>query len=147
MRPADLSRFVQAQDPVIGRVNQELAAGRKQTHWMWFIFPQLRGLGASDFAQFYGIADLAEARAYLAHAVLGERLRHSVQLVLAHAPSSATDILGRPDDMKLRSCLTLFREAAEGEEKGLFQQGLETFYGGAADGRTLDLLAAARAAG
>jgi uncharacterized protein (DUF1810 family) len=137
-----LERFTEAQGPVFAAVLAELAAGRKASHWMWFIFPQLRGLGSSERADFYGIADLAEARGYLAHLVLGPRLMQCLALLMAADPGlSAHAILGSPDDMKLRSCLTLFAEAAlDPGDRGRFQAGLQRFYGGAADPRTIALL-------
>lgn len=134
----DLERFTRAQAPVIEAVRDELRAGRKQSHWMWFVFPQLRGLGLSSTAQHYGIASLAEARAYLAHPVLGPRLRECCELMLAiPEPRSAHDILGSPDDLKFRSCVTLFGLAAPGEP--LFARCLDRFYGGQSDARTLGL--------
>lgn len=134
----DLERFVSAQEPVYADVLAELRAARKRSHWMWFVFPQLRGLGISSMAQHYGIASQAEARAYLAHPVLGPRLRECCQLMLA-APAgrSAHEILGSPDDLKFRSCLTLFALAAPREQ--LFHDALQRFYGGEPDPRTLAL--------
>ena len=134
----DLERFTRAQAPVIDAVRDELRAGRKQSHWMWFVFPQLRGLGLSSTAQHYGITSLQEARAYLAHPVLGPRLRECCELMLAvPEPRSAHDILGSPDDLKFRSCVTLFGLAAPGES--LFARCLDRFYGGQSDARTLGL--------
>jgi len=115
--PYDLTRYVAAQQPVFARVCAELAAGRKQTHWMWFVFPQLRGLGSSPMAERYGIGSLEEARAYLAHPLLGERLRHCTQLVNGVDGRSAEEIFGYPDYLKFRSCMTLFAAAA-GEQEG-----------------------------
>ncbi len=137
-----LARFTEAQAPVLAAVRAELTAGRKASHWMWFIFPQLRGLGTSQHATFYGIADLAEARAYLAHPELGPRLLACVALLMAADPAlSAHAILGSPDDMKLRSCLTLFAEAAiDPGDRVRFLAALQRFYGGAADPRTMALL-------
>ena len=137
--PHDLDRFVTAQAPVIDEVREELRAGRKRSHWMWFVFPQLKGLGMSSTARHHGIASVAEARAYLAHPVLGPRLRECCEILLA-LPSdrSAYAIFGSPDDLKLRSCLTLFSQAAP--EDDLFRRGLERFYGGQPDERTLALL-------
>ncbi|GGK27542.1 DUF1810 domain-containing protein [Salinarimonas ramus] len=141
--PHDLARFVSAQAGDLEIVLAELAAGAKRTHWIWWVFPQHEALGKSRNATFYGIGDLAEARAYLAHPVLGSRLRACVGLLLSHAGRDATAILGSPDDRKVRSCLTLFREAAQDPaDRALFQRGLEIFYGGAADEATLALLAA-----
>ena len=136
----DLQRFVDAQRGVIDDVRAELRAGRKRTHWMWFIFPQLKGLGRSATAQHYGIASLAEARAYLAHPVLGARLRECCAAMLAVPQRSAHEILGAPDDLKFRSCLTLFALAAPGEP--LFEDGLQRFYGGEKDAATVSLCAA-----
>ena len=133
----DLERFVTAQEPVIATVLQELRAGRKRSHWMWFVFPQLRGLGSSAMAEHYGIASLREARAYLAHPVLGARLRECCGLMLAVPQRSALEILGSPDDLKFRSCCTLFQLAAPGEE--LFGQCLARFYDGVPDPLTLAL--------
>jgi uncharacterized protein (DUF1810 family) len=135
--PYDLQRFVDAQAGVIGTVGKELRAGRKRSHWMWFVFPQLRGLGMSSTAQFYGLASLDEARAYLAHPVLGPRLLECCALMLAVPGRSAHEILGSPDDLKFRSCLTLFSLAAPDE--AVFRQGLERFYGGEPDPRTVAL--------
>ncbi|MFZ5565429.1 MAG: DUF1810 domain-containing protein [Pseudomonadota bacterium] len=133
-----LQRFLDAQAPVHAQVQAELRAGRKQTHWMWFVFPQLRGLGHSAMAQRYGIADLAEARAYAQHPVLGERLRENLQLLLAQRDLEAEDMLGEIDALKLRSCVTLFAEAAPHEP--LCREVLERFYGGRPDPHTLALL-------
>lgn len=137
--PFELDRFVQAQAPVWPQVRAELAAGAKRSHWMWFVFPQLRGLGHSTMAQHYGLASREEAAAYAAHPLLGARLREAVTLLLAvPAPRTALDILGPPDDLKLRSCLTLFAQAVPGE--ALFPQALARFFGGEGDARTLQRL-------
>jgi uncharacterized protein (DUF1810 family) len=106
--PFDLGRFLTAQAPVFASAVDELNAGRKRSHWMWFIFPQLRGLGSSSIAQFYGIGSLAEARAYLAHPVLGPRPVLCTETVLAVRDKSLHEIFGSPDDMKFRSSMTLF---------------------------------------
>jgi uncharacterized protein (DUF1810 family) len=134
----DLGRFVEAQTPVFSRVLDELSAGRKASHWMWFVFAQLRGLGHSEMAKRFAISGLAEARAYLEHDVLGPRLEECVKILLSHSEKSATQILGSPDDMKLRSCLTLFLAAHP--KSPLYQQALDQFYSGAVDGRTVALL-------
>jgi uncharacterized protein (DUF1810 family) len=134
---ADLERFVRAQTPVYEAVVDELRAGRKRSHWMWFVFPQLRGLGHSDMAWRYGIADLAEARAYLAHPVLGPRLRRCLRLVLA-APGEVDDILGPVDAVKLRSCATLVEAAGDDP---VARAVLERWWDGVPDPRTLELLA------
>lgn len=134
----DLDRFVKAQDPVIGTVLGELRAGRKETHWMWFVFPQLRGLGRSPLAQFYGIQDLAEARSYLDHAVLGTRLKECVEAVLGVTGRTLHEIFGSPDDVKFRSSMTLF--AAAGGNDQPFRQALDRYCDGREDPVTLDLL-------
>lgn len=135
--PNRFDHFIAAQDPVYPGVLQQLRAGRKQGHWMWFIFPQLAGLGRSAMADKFGIADLEEAKAYAAHPLLGGRLRQCVGLVNAIEGRSALEAFGSPDDLKLRSCLTLFLEAT-GEAS--FADGLDRFYGGARDPATLTLL-------
>jgi len=108
----NLSRFVEAQRPVISRVMDELRSGRKTSHWIWFVFPQLKGLGRSEIAIRFGITGMEEARAYLAHPVLGPRLNDCVHTLLEHGNLSAFQIFGTPDDLKLHSCLTLFNEVA-----------------------------------
>jgi uncharacterized protein (DUF1810 family) len=141
MTETDLEKFVTAQDPVFERVRDELAAGKKQSHWMWFIFPQLAGLGLSPIARHFAIGNLDEARRYLDHPVLGERLRACCRLMLLHEGKSANDILGSPDDMKFRSCLTLFLNAAVSPaDYDLFAKALSAFYGGVPDQRTTALL-------
>jgi uncharacterized protein (DUF1810 family) len=134
----DPDRFVEAQAPHLAAVRAELAAGAKRTHWMWFVFPQLRGLGHSERAHRYGLASRAEAAAYLAHPVLGPRLREAVQQVLQVDGRSAHEILGSPDDLKLRSCLTLFREVDHAG--GVFAQALDKYFGGEPDTATLEWL-------
>jgi len=141
MTDPDLIRFVEAQGQIYAQVIEELTNGRKQTHWMWFICPQLAGLGRSAVAQRYAIRDLDQARRYLAHSILGPRLRQVVKLMMDHKRKSAFEILGSPDDLKFRSCLTLFREAAtENSDRLLFTRALDQFYRGQPDGRTLELL-------
>lgn len=137
--PWDLGRFVVAQDPIIDRALAELRAGRKRSHWMWFVFPQLRDLGRSVTARRYGIASPDEARAYSAHPVLGPRLMQSAAVVLGVSGRSAHDIFGSPDDLKLRSSMTLFAAAAP--HVAIFGQVLAKYYGGAPDPRTVELLA------
>lgn len=135
-----LERFLEAQAADYATALAELGAGRKRTHWVWYVLPQLRGLGLSSTSSFYGITGLAEARAYAAHPVLGERLRESVRAMLAHEDVSAREILGEIDAMKLQSCLTLFAAAVPDEP--LFVAGLERFFGGEPDSKTLTLLRA-----
>ncbi len=138
MPSGSLDRFVDAQEPVYEAIRSELAAGQKRSHWMWFVFPQLRGLGRSPMADHYGVAGRAEAAAYLEHPVLGARLRECVDLLLAVPERSARDILGAPDDLKLRSCLTLFEAVAPDEPR--FTRALDRFYGGQRDPLTLEIL-------
>jgi uncharacterized protein (DUF1810 family) len=138
--PFDLQRFVDAQADAIDRVLAELAAGEKRSHWMWFIFPQVAGLGASAMSKRYAIGSLDEARAYLDHPLLGSRLRQCVELTMRHQDRSALQIFGRPDDMKFRSCLTLFDQAAPG---GVFGEALLAFFDGARDAATLGILSRA----
>lgn len=135
----DLERFVTAQAPIYDRVLAELRAGRKQTHWMWFVFPQIAGLGRSAMAGFYAIASLEEACAYLAHPVLGVRLRECTRAALA-SRRSASAVFASPDDLKFRSSMTLF--GAADPEEPLFRQALDAMCGGKADPATLDRLAA-----
>jgi len=136
--PFDLRRFLDAQEPVYERATRELRAGRKYSHWMWYVFPQLRGLGWSRTAQVYGIGSIAEARAYLKHPVLGPRLEECVRLVLGVEGRTAEQIFGYPDYLKLRSCITLFAVAAENPR--LFDDALERYYGGERDALTLERL-------
>jgi uncharacterized protein (DUF1810 family) len=136
----DLDRFVAAQEDVFDRALAELRAGEKRSHWMWFVFPQIAGLGASPMAQRYAIGSLDEARAYLAHPVLGERLRTCTAAVNAVAGRSAHAIFGSPDDLKFRSSLTLFARAAP--EEPLFPAALARYFDGIADPRTLAKLGA-----
>lgn len=124
--PFDLERFIEAQQGVYDRALAEIRLGRKQSHWIWFVFPQLAALGRSPTAKHFGIGSLEEARAYLSHAVLGPRLREAIERLLPWAGKrSAQDILGPIDAMKLRSCLTLFDQI---ESNGLFAQALADFY-------------------
>jgi uncharacterized protein (DUF1810 family) len=137
--PFDLERFVQAQDAVMHDVRRELQLGRKRTHWMWFVFPQLRALGRSPTAQRYGIASLAEAQAYMAHPVLGPRLVECAELVLAVPGRTAREIFGTPDDLKLHSSMTLFAAAAP--DRQVFGAVIHEFFRGEPDRVTTELLA------
>ena len=140
MTDPDLVRFVDAQASVYEQVVEELTEGHKRTHWMWFIFPQLAGLGHSAMAQRYAMRELDQAKRYLADPILGGRLRQDVQLVIGHKDTSALEILGSPDDLKFRSCLTLFAQAASNNaDQILFEQALHQFYDGP-DPQTLGLL-------
>ncbi|HKR88700.1 MAG TPA: DUF1810 domain-containing protein [Phenylobacterium sp.] len=134
----DLQRFVDAQARNYDDALAELRAGRKTSHWMWYVFPQVAGLGSSAMAQTYAIGSLAEAQAYLAHPVLGARLRDCLAAVLAVRGRSAHEIFGSPDDLKFRSSLTLFAQAAPANPQ--FRQGLERYFGGEADPATLQIL-------
>jgi uncharacterized protein (DUF1810 family) len=136
--PHDLKRFVDAQSAVYDAVVAELRAGRKGTHWIWFIFPQLAGLGRSPTAARFAISSLDEARAYLAHEVLGPRLRECTRLVNAIHGRSVDDIFGWPDNLKVRSSMTLFAHATTDNED--FVALLDTFYSGEEDPATVDLL-------
>lgn len=135
----DLQRFCAAQTSQVTDVVAELKRGRKLSHWMWYFFPQLRGLGVSSTAQFYGIESLDEAVAYLDHEMLGPRLRECVALMNTHRNKTAEQILGVVDAMKFRSSLTLFAKAS-GDE-AVFIEALDRYFGGQPDQRTLDLLA------
>lgn len=136
--PPVLDRFLQAQESVWPRVVAELRAGCKRTHWMWFVFPQIQGLGHSDMARRYAIESLAEARAYLAHPVLGSRLRACSQILLELETASALEVFGTPDDLKLRSSMTLFGEASA--PGSVFDAVLQKYFGGQKDSRTLERL-------
>ncbi len=143
--PSDLDRFVQAQAPTFEGALGELKAGRKRTHWMWFIFPQMRGLGVTPTATFYGITSLEEAHAYLDHSVLGPRLVACTAAVLEIEGRSLNDILGSPDDLKFRSSVTLFDVASQ-RAGNVFRTAIDRWCGGTPDQRTLDLLGQARTA-
>jgi uncharacterized protein (DUF1810 family) len=137
--PHNLERFVEAQEPVIERVKDELRAGRKRTHWMWFVFPQVAGLGSSRTATRYAIASEEEASAYLAHPVLGPRLRECTEILNGIEGRSAHDIFGSPDDLKFRSSMTLFDAVAA--DPAPFRTALERYYDGDPDQQTLAFLA------
>ena len=136
--PYDLARFVTAQEPVLDRVRAELRRGRKSSHWMWFVFPQVAGLGSSSTARHYAISGLDEARAYLAHPVLGPRLRECAELAAAVERGSAADVFGYPDDLKLRSSMTLFARAAP--DTPVFAAVLDRYFDGEPDPATLERL-------
>ena len=142
--PYDLERFARAQEAVYACVRKELAAGQKRSHWMWFIFPQLEGLGNSATARAYAIRSLDEARAYLAHPLLGARLRECTQLVNALTGRTLQEVFGYPDDLKFRSAMTLFARAqADGPDGNPFRAALEKYCAGADDPRTRALLTSA----
>jgi uncharacterized protein (DUF1810 family) len=140
--PFDLRRFVDAQDRVYDTVRAELRSGAKRSHWIWFVFPQLRGLGHSAAAQHYGISSLDEARAYLAHEVLGPRLRECTRLVAAIDGRSVEAIFGWPDNLKVRSSMTLFAHATD--DNAEFRAVLDKFYDGEDDPTTVERLSTAR---
>ncbi len=137
--PYDLKRFMAAQEGVYGGVLAELGSGRKRSHWMWFIFPQIDGLGHSPTAMYYAIKNMAAARAFLDHPVLGARIRECAEAVLAIEGRSASEIFGYPDDMKLKSSMTLFASVAEDPES-VFNRVLDKYYGGGKDSATLRIL-------
>lgn len=136
--PHNLQRFIDAQEPVISSVLAELKHGRKRGHWIWFIFPQLKGLGRSSTAEFYGITSLAEAIAYLKHPLLGQRLKQCTELVNAVEGSDAEDIFGEVDAMKFRSCMTLFARADPGNH--VFADALKKYFAGDPDPLTTSYL-------
>ena len=137
LTPFDLERFIKAQKPVYEAARSELLTGKKLSHWMWFVFPQFSGLGHSSMATLYGITSLAEARAYLAHPLLGSRLTELTDIVVRHADSTARQIFGSPDDLKFRSSMTLFCLAAP--DHWSFRGAIETFFG-SLDQKTIALL-------
>jgi uncharacterized protein (DUF1810 family) len=134
----DLQRFVSAQNPVYGQVCAELRSGRKESHWIWYIFPQLRGLGRSQTAAAFGIASREEAEAYLKHPVLGPRLRECTRLVNLVEGRSVNQIFGYPDDLKFRSSMTLFASVAPDNQ--IFKDALQKYFGGEPDPLTLERL-------
>lgn len=136
--PHNVGRFLDAQAGVYDIAFAEIQAGRKQTHWMWFVFPQIAGLGASPTSHFYAIKSAAEARAYLEHPVLGDRLRKCADAVLHLSARSATDVFGSPDDLKLRSSATLF--AAVSGPGSVFEHLISRYFQGEPDKKTLELL-------
>ena len=136
--PFDLERFLKAQEPVFRAVLGELARGRKETHWIWFVFPQIAGLGFSAMSQRYAIGSRAEAEAYLAHPILGPRLIECTRLVLAVEGRTIHAILGAPDDTKFRSSMTLFGVVSN---EPVFSEALARYFAGERDGATLDILA------
>ncbi|WP_193615070.1 DUF1810 family protein [Nocardioides lijunqiniae] len=137
--PFRLERFVEAQsNGVHAQALDELRAGRKRSHWMWFVFPQVDGLGLSSMSQHYAVGSLDEARAYLDHPLLGQRLVECAAALLSHTDRTAREVMGSPDDAKLRSSMTLFALAADSQP--LFQQVLDAFFAGERDPRTVEIL-------
>jgi uncharacterized protein (DUF1810 family) len=143
--PYNLSRFLRAQEDDHQQALSEIMSGRKRTHWMWYIFPQIDGLALSSTAKHYAIKSIEEAKAYLAHPVLGPRLLECAEAVVRVEGRSATEIFGSPDDLKLRSCATLF--ACVSPPGSVFDRLLGKYYGGGCDGKTLDLLGLSARAG
>jgi uncharacterized protein (DUF1810 family) len=139
----DLQRFVEAQAGVYEQACAELRAGRKRSHWMWFVFPQIRGLGSSEMAVRYGISGREEARAYLDHPVLGSRLRDGAGIVVELEGRTIEEIFGYPDDLKFHSSMTLFAEV-EGPSERVFHEALKKYFGGEADKATLERLRSTR---
>jgi uncharacterized protein (DUF1810 family) len=139
----NLERFVEAQSQVIGQVCAELRAGQKRSHWMWFVFPQIRGLGSSEMAMWFGISGREEARAYLDHPVLGPRLKECAAIVVGLEGKSVEDIFGYPDNLKFHSSMTLFAEV-EGPSERAFHKALTKYFGGQTDKATLERLASTR---
>jgi uncharacterized protein (DUF1810 family) len=139
--PHNLQRFLDAQAPTYASVLAELTAAKKTSHWMWFVFPQIAGLGSSPMARKFAVGSLDEARAYLAHAVLGPRLRECTQLMLAAASRPVGEILGYPDDLKFRSSMTLFA-LADSSPDSVFDAALRLFFDGEPDPRTRQLVGA-----
>ena len=136
--PHNLKRFLDAQDGIFEQVCTELREGRKRTHWMWFIFPQLKGLAHSAMADFYALSSLEEAAAYLNNPMLGARLRQCTEFVNQIDGRTIDQIFGLPDNLKFRSCMTLFAQLEADNQ--LFKDALEKYFGGEADARTLELL-------
>ena len=134
----DLGRFKTAQDKDFETALNEITAGKKRSHWIWYIFPQLKGLGVSDFAVYYGIQDSGEAKAYIEDKSLGGNLIRISEALLEHRGKNIVRILGRTDAMKVRSCMTLFEKVSDNK---VFADILETFYDGERDGKTLEMLA------
>jgi uncharacterized protein (DUF1810 family) len=136
----DLQRFLEAQAGVYVHACAELRAGRKKSHWMWFVFPQIRGLGSSPMAVRYAISGIEEARAYLGHVVLGPRLRECARIVEGVQGRTVGEIFGYPDDLKFHSCMTLFAQVEEGG--GVFLEAIERYFGGELDRGTVGILSA-----
>ena len=134
----DLNRFLKAQENDYSTALSEIKAGRKRNHWMWYIFPQVKGLGFSETSKFYAIKDIEEAAAYLKHPVLGERLTEITSELLKLQTNNASEVFGNPDDLKIKSSLTLF--AAITDETSVFREALQKFFGGKEDEQTLKIL-------
>jgi uncharacterized protein (DUF1810 family) len=136
--PYNLERFVSAQETVYENVLAELRKGRKQTHWMWFIFPQIEGLGHSPISKYYSVRNRHEAQQYLDHPILGTRLLECTKIILAVSGRSAVEIFGSPDDLKLKSSMTLFASLTDSDS--VFRQALEKYFEGERDHKTLEIL-------
>lgn len=135
----DLSRFILVQENTCEQALSEIKSGRKRSHWMWYIFPQFKGLGLSETSQFYAIQNIEEAKAYLLHPILGARLRHIADELLLLEERNPTQIFGSPDDLKLQSCMTLF-SSIDTSEAQVFQQVLEQYFSGETDQRSIQLM-------
>ena len=135
----NLNKFVTAQESSYSTALSELKKGRKETHWMWYIFPQIKGLGFSSTAQFYSIESISEAKAFLNHEILGKRLKEITEVLLDLEETDPTKIFGEPDDLKLKSCMTLF-SIADGEENNLFHKVIQKFFEGESDEKTVKIL-------
>jgi len=135
----NLNKFVTAQESSYSTALSELKKGRKETHWMWYIFPQIKGLGLSSTAQFYSIESISEAKAFLNHEILGKRLKEITEVLLDLEETNPTKIFGEPDDLKLKSCMTLF-SIADGEENNLFHKVIQKFFEGKSDEKTVEIL-------
>ena len=138
MKDYNIQRFIEAHRGSFDVALGEIRAGYKVSHWMWYIFPQIKGLGRSEMAKYYAIEDLDEAKAYLAEPVLAEHMQKICEALLENESSNAEEVMGRPDDLKLRSSMTLFKEADPGNE--IYQKVLDKFFDGEADGKTLKIL-------
>ncbi len=138
MQIFDLERFVEAQNNNYEDAINEIYNGKKVSHWMWYVFPQLKDLGKTDTAKFFGISSLGEAEAYLKHPLLGKRLIAISEVLLKHQNKTANEIFGKPDDLKLRSCMTLFSQTENAPD--IFEKVLDVFYNGEKDVRTLGIL-------
>ncbi|WP_294958478.1 DUF1810 domain-containing protein [uncultured Flavobacterium sp.] len=139
MNPDDgIERYLSAQQHIFQQALEEIEKGKKQSHWMWFVFPQIRGLGFTEYNVYYGLKDLQEAKAYLDHPVLGKRLEEITNAILKLENKTALEILGKPDERKLKSCMTLFSLLPDAPD--CFEQVLEKYYGGEKDENTLQIL-------
>lgn len=135
----NLNKFLTAKESSYSTALSEIKNGKKQTHWMWYIFPQIKGLGFSPKAKFYAIESISEARDFLTHEILGERLKEITEVLLTHKDKNPTEIFGNTDDLKLKSCMTQF-SISDGNENNLFHKVLQEFFGGELDERTIEII-------